>query len=162
MHAPILVAYPISGVKCHSGEYANVIEDLRLRPRMHGVYTIVPTFRLPRGVPVTAQEDVRPIRRVVPLTGFPRGFLEEVKAPGSRPGIAAAHRPAAPLPNSTDGSRTLSPATRLSTDKAIEGSHEQELSSRLEDVECGRHNSRSSVKFGLDSTPQVYAYTNRD
>ncbi|EJK51281.1 hypothetical protein THAOC_29560, partial [Thalassiosira oceanica] len=45
----------------------------------------LPAGGLPRGVPVTAQEDVRPIRQgAVPLTGFPRGFLEE----GPRPRIA--------------------------------------------------------------------------
>ncbi|EJK51761.1 hypothetical protein THAOC_29040, partial [Thalassiosira oceanica] len=56
------------------GEYANVTErgDLRLRPRMG---------RGSRGRPLDTTG------RAVPLTGFPRGFLEE----GSRPRIAAAH-----------------------------------------------------------------------
>lgn len=102
--------------------------------------------------------------RAVPLTGFPGGFLEE----GSRPRITAAHRqacsrtnihkdhgptmpagttpPSSPtydshrlhLPNSTDGSRTLT-QLRLSNDKAIDISRQQELSSRLEDAECARH-----------------------
>ena len=42
------------------------------------------------------------------------------------------------LPNSTDGSRTLT-QLRLSNDKAIDISRQQELSSRLEDAECARH-----------------------
>ncbi|EJK61475.1 hypothetical protein THAOC_18031, partial [Thalassiosira oceanica] len=55
----------------------------------------------------------------------------------------------------------LRPHFCLSTDnKAIESSHEQELSSRLEDVECCRHKPLF-LGLGLDSTTQVYAYTNR-
>ena len=42
------------------------------------------------------------------------------------------------LPNSTDGSRTLTQLL-LSNDKAIDISRQQELSSRLEDAECARH-----------------------
>ncbi|EJK57692.1 hypothetical protein THAOC_22234, partial [Thalassiosira oceanica] len=79
----------------------------------------LPAGGLPRGVPVTAQEDVRPIQQgapSVPLTGFPRGFLEE----GSRPTTPAGKTPPSSpmydshrlhLPNSTEDSPTLNPAT---------------------------------------------------
>ncbi|EJK49192.1 hypothetical protein THAOC_31960 [Thalassiosira oceanica] len=65
------------------------------------------------------------------------------------------------LPNSTEGSPTLT-QLRLSNDKATDSPRQQELLSWLEDAECARHRPLGllSLELGLDSTPQVYAYTN--
>ena len=48
-----------------------------------------------------------------------------------------------------------------SNGKAIEGSHEQDLSSNGWKMLSAAVTSPSSLVLGLDSTPQVYAYTNR-